>query len=270
MKSKTSISSKIILTIFMLVIILPVLTLLVWTFTERWAWPDLWPQVFYMRAVDEILRRKEELIKLFASSILISLVVAVLSIVIGTMTARALVLYDFPGKDGAYFLSILPFMVPGTVFAMGVQVTFIKLGLNNNVLGVIIAHLVCSLPYAVRLLMDGTMAVGNGLEEQARVLGATPWKAFYKVTLPMLAPVMLSSFSMAYIVSFSQYFLTLLIGGGQVKTFTIVMVPLLQGGNRNIASVYSTVFLGVTLIIFGVFEWAAGRLGKNYGSEYYT
>ena len=118
--------------------------------------------------------------------------------------------------------------------------------------------------------MDGTMAVGNGLEEQARVLGATPWKAFYKVTLPMLAPVMLSSFSMAYIVSFSQYFLTLLIGGGQVKTFTIVMVPLLQGGNRNIASVYSTVFLGVTLIIFGVFEWAAGRLGKNYGSEYYT
>ena len=147
MKSKTSISSKIILTIFMLVIILPVLTLLVWTFTERWAWPDLWPQVFSMRAVDEILRRKEELIKLFASSILISLVVAVLSIVIGTMTARALVLYDFPGKDGAYFLSILPFMVPGTVFAMGVQVTFIKLGLNNNVLGVIIAHLVCSLPF---------------------------------------------------------------------------------------------------------------------------
>ncbi len=69
MKSKTSISSKIILTIFMLVIILPVLTLLVWTFTERWAWPDLWPQVFSMRAVDEILRRKEELIKLFASSI---------------------------------------------------------------------------------------------------------------------------------------------------------------------------------------------------------
>lgn len=73
---------------------------------------------------------------------------------------------------------------------------------------------------------------------------------------------MLSSFSVAYIVSFSQYFLTLLIGGGQVKTFTIVMVPLLQGGNRNIASVYSTVFLGVTLIIFGVFEWAAGVLAR--------
>lgn len=111
MKSKTSISSKIILTIFMLV------NHSAGTYSSRvdiyrsgWAWPDLWPQVFSMRAVDEILRRKEELIKLFASSILISLVVAVLSIVIGTMTARALVLYDFPGKDGAYFLSILPFM----------------------------------------------------------------------------------------------------------------------------------------------------------------
>lgn len=104
--------------------------------------------------------------------------------------------------------------------------------------------------------------VGNGLEEQARVLGATPWKAFYKVTLPMLAPVMLSSFSMAYIVSFSQYFLTLLIGGGQVKTFTIVMVPLLQGGNRNIASVYSTVFLGVTLLFLACSSGRRGVLAR--------
>ena len=161
-------------------------------------------------------------------------------------------------------------MVPATVFAMGIQTTFIKLGLNNTIPGVIISHLICSLPYAVRLLMDGTIAVGNGLEEQARVLGASAWKAFVKVTLPVLAPVMLSSFSMAYIVSFSQYFLTLLIGGGRIKTFTIVMVPYLQGGNRNIACVYSTIFFGITLLIFAFFEWIAGRLSKNNSVEYYS
>ena len=70
-------------------------------------------------------------------------------------------------------MTILPFMVPATVFAMGVQITFIKMGLNNTVTGVILAHLICSLPYAVRLMMDGTEAVGNRLEEQARVLGAS-------------------------------------------------------------------------------------------------
>ncbi|MEI3218709.1 MAG: ABC transporter permease subunit [Lachnoclostridium sp.] len=268
MKSKNHIISKIILTIFVLVIIIPILTLLIWTFTERWASPDLWPQVFSTRALDEILGRKIELLRVFMSSIMISLVVATLSIIVGTMTARAIVFYEFKGKNLAWFFSILPFMVPATVFAIGIPPTFIKLGLNNTIPGVIISHLICSLPYAVRLLMDGTIAVGNGLEEPARVLGTSAWKAFVKVTLPVLAPVMLSSFSMAYIVSFSQYFLTLLIGGGRIKTFTIVMVPYLQGGNRNIACVYSTIFFGITLLIFAFFEWIAGRLSKNNSQEY--
>ena len=73
-------------------------------------------------------------------------------------------------------------MVPATVFAMGIQITFIRMGLNNTVAGVILAHLIYSLPYAVRLIMDGTRAVGIALEEQARVLGAGPFQAFRRTT----------------------------------------------------------------------------------------
>lgn len=269
MNKKNHIMIKFILLLCVLVIIVPVLTLLIWSVTERWAWPSIVPQVFSMRAIEEIFSRSGQISKIFASSILISVSVAFLSTVVGLMTARALIFYEFPGKNVIYFLAILPFMVPATVFAMGIQITFIKLGLNNTVVGVIIAHLICSLPYSVRLLMDGTVAVGNSLEEQARVLGASPWKAFLKTTLPMLTPVILSSFSMAYIVSLSQYFLTLMIGGGKVKTFTIVMVPYLQSGDRNIACVYSVIFLGVTLIIFGLFEWIAGRWTKNNHLDFY-
>jgi len=132
-----------------------------------------------------------------------------------------------------------------------------------------IVHLICSLPYAVTLLQDGTKAMGTRLEEQARVLGAGPWTAFMKVTLPNLFPVMLSAFSMAYIVSFSQYFLTLMIGGGSVKTFSIVMVPFLTGGQRNFASVYSLIFLVITITIFGVFEWIVSRFMKEQEVEYF-
>ena len=121
----------------------------------------------------------------------------------------------------------------------------------------------------MRLLEDGTRAVGTGLEEQARVLGAGPFQAFVRVTLPNLAPVLLSSFSMAYIVSFSQYFLTLIIGGGRVKTFAIVMVPYLSSGERNFASVYSLIFLTITIVIFGVFEWLVGHWTKEQDVAYY-
>lgn len=270
MKKQTYSFSKFIFGLFSAIIIIPIITMVIWTFTERWAWPDLIPQVFSMRAAEGIFRNSKQLVQVFSSSILISVVVALLSVIVGTMTARALVFYEFKGKNIFYFLTILPFMVPATVFAMGIQVSFIKMGLNNTIFGVIIAHLICSLPYAVRLLMDGTIAVGNRLEEQARVLGASPWKAFFKVTLPVLMPVVLSSFSMAYIVSFSQYFLTLLIGGGQVKTFTIIMVPYLQSGDRNIASVYSMIFLGITMIVFIIFEWIAKKIGQEQGTEFYS
>lgn len=252
------------------VILLPAAIMLVWVFTERWAWPDLVPQVFSMRALEEVLGRKEQLAGVFLSSIGISAAVAALSAAVALMTARALVLYDFPGKKLMAFFTILPFMVPATVFAMGVQVTFIRLGLNNTVPGVILAHLICSLPYAVRLIQDGSEAVGDRLEEQARVLGASGRQAFLRVTLPLLAPVILSAVSMSYIVSFSQYFLTLLIGGGNVRTFTIIMVPYLQGGDRNIACVYSAVFLGITLPVFAFFEGLARRWTRDAAGEFYA
>lgn len=270
MKGKKSAVSTIIFIVFILAVTIPVLTMIVWIFTERWAWPDIWPQVFSLRAVREALHGSGQLTEIIVSSTAISLTVAALSVVTGLMTARALVFYDFAGKSLIYFFTTLPLLVPVTVFAMGAHITFIRLGLNNTVFGVIIAHLICSLPYAVHLLADGTKALGNGLEEQARVLGASGLCAFRRVTLPLLAPVILTAFSMAYIVSFSQYFLTLLIGGGQVRTFTVIMVPYLQSGERNIASVYSAIFLGITLIMLALFEKIIGRWSKNAGKNYYS
>ncbi len=269
-KKRKPIFMTMIIFILAAAILLTAAPLFLWIFTERWTWPDLLPQVFSKRAILEAAERKEELLQIFGSSILISTAVAFLSAVIGIMTARAMTLYRFPGKQVMYFFTVLPFMVPATVFAMGIQVTFIKMGLNNRITGVIIAHLVCSLPYGVRLIMDGTLAAGNRLEEQARVLGASPFQAFCKTSLPVLAPVILSAMTMSYIVSFSQYFLTLMIGGGRVKTFTMVMVPYLQSGDRNIACIYSAIFLCVTLLVFWVFERVAGHWTKKGGGEFYT
>lgn len=85
-------------------ILIPAAIMVIWVFTERWAWPDLLPQVFSLRSLQEVLGRKEQLTRLFLSSILISTAVAVLSAVIGIMTSKALVFYEFPGKKLMSFL----------------------------------------------------------------------------------------------------------------------------------------------------------------------
>ncbi|WP_297130474.1 ABC transporter permease [Terrisporobacter sp.] len=262
--------SKIILVIVAICILLPLLNIIIWSFTERWPWPNVFPENYSLRGFKEIFGRKGEMIQLFMSSIMLSMIVAILSVIIGLMSARAFVFYNFKGKNQIYFASILPFLIPCTVFAMGIHVTFIKLGLSNTILGVIIVHLIYSLPYATRLLVDGTEAVGQKLEEQAKVLGANTFQAFTKVTLPILSPVILSALSMSYIVSFSQYFLTLLIGGGKIKTFTIVMFPYISGGDRNIVASYTIVFLGITMIIFSFFYYIVSKFNNNIKTDFYN
>ena len=71
---------------------------------------------------------------------------------------------------------------------------------------------------------------------------------------------------MAYISSFSQYFLTLLIGGGRVKTFTTLMVPFIAKGDRSLASTYAVIFMISTLFIFILIDLATKKLRySDYG-----
>jgi len=165
---------------------------------------------------------------------------------------------------------LAPFLVPTTVFGMGVQILLLRMGLGGTLSGVILCHIIYSLPYANKLLEEGTKALGKGLEEHARVLGARPILAFFGITLPNLLPTVLSAFTMSYIISISQYFLTLIIGGGNIKTFSVVMVPYMQSGERNFASIYAVIFLGITVIVFFIFEALAKAVSKGNKVEYFN
>ena len=188
------------------------------------------------------------------SSILLSATAALIAVVVGLMTARAIVFYQFPGQKLLLFASMLPLIVPTTVFGMGIHLLLIRVGLSDTAPGVILVHVICALPYTVSIMTDSTRAIGKKLEEQARVLGAGSLRAFWSVSMPALMPAIFSALAMAYITSFSQYFLTLLIGGGNVRTFTVIMVPYLQNGDRTLAAGYTTLFLLITVLVFLAFR----------------
>ncbi|QHI73546.1 ABC transporter permease [Aminipila terrae] len=241
-------------------IIVPLLILPFWSFTSRWPWPELLPKGLTMRGAEEALFQSADILNVLFSSIILSMTVALLAAVIGGMTARALVFYDFKGKSFISFATILPIIIPGTAFAMGIHVVCIYLGLADSFLGVVLVHLIYALPYTINIMMDVTAMLGNGLEIQSQVLGISPLKSFYHVTLPLLMPGIISSVSMAYIISFSQYFITLMIGGGKVRTLSVVMVPFIQGGDRTIASSYALLFVLSTLVIFISLEMIIKKL----------
>ena len=245
---------KLLLVTALLCIFLPMALVLIWSVTGRWPWPLLLPESYTLRTVKELFFGSASLPKLLGSSISLALTVAVLGTVIGILTARATELYRFRGKALVYMGSFFPLLVPGTVFAMGIQITLIRLGLSDTIAGVIIVHLIAAVPYCITIMTDVTAAVGDKYEQQAMVLGAGPLRSFFEVTLPGLLPGILSSMSMGFILSYSQYFTTLMVGGGRVKTIALVLVPYIQSGDRALSSVYSVAFVGSALLVFFVFE----------------
>jgi len=251
---------KLFLYLIIFTILAPMVILLFWTFASRWPWPNLLPATYSLRAIKEVFAPHTKVFQTLVSSILLSLSVAVLSAVIATMTARALNFYDFAGKSLIDFFSIAPILVPGTVFAMGIHVVFIKMSLADTVIGVIIVHLIYTLPYSINIMRDLTESIGEQMELQAYVLGASPLKSFIYITLPLLTPGIMASISMAYIASFSQYFLTLLIGGGRVKTISVLMVPFIAKGDRSLGSAYALVFVLSTLSVFVIIDRVIKRL----------
>ena len=96
--------------------------------------------------MQELLFGSANLPALLWSSISLSAIVALLSTATGLLTARATELYSFRAKALVHLGSILPLLVPGTVFAMGIQITLIRLGLSDTVAGVVLVHLICAPP----------------------------------------------------------------------------------------------------------------------------
>ena len=252
-----------ILIITAVIIFLPVIVTLMWCVTGRWPWPSLVPETWTTRTIRELFFGSHQFAQVLVSSILVSTAVAVLGTAVALMTARATEIYRVKGKKLIGYAAMLPLVVPGTVFAMGIQVSLIRMGLGDTVTGVILVHLVAALPYCVTIMMDMTAAVGDRLEEQAYVLGASPVRAFWHVSVPQLLPGILSSVSMAYIISYSQYFTTLMAGGGKVRTLALGMVPYIQSGDRALASIYAVTFVGSALIVFFVLEALIHRITRQ-------
>lgn len=254
---------RIVLALTVFVILLPVIVTLLWTVTGRWPWPSMLPQSYTMRTLQELFSGSSPFHEILRGSVLIATAVAFLGTLIALMTARATEIYRIRGRRLISLSAMLPLIVPGTVFAMGIQVILIRMGLGDTVTGVVLVHLVAALPYCVFIMTDITAAVGNSLEEQAQLLGAGPGRAFFDVSVPQLMPGILSSASMAYIISYSQYFTTLLAGGGKVKTLALVMVPYIQSGDRALSSVYAVTFVGSALLVFFIFEALIHRIMRT-------
>ena len=166
-----------------------------------------------------------------------------LAAIIGIPAGRALGLYDFRGKRAVELILLAPAIVPGIAVVLGLHGVFLRLGLAGTVPGVILAHLIPTLPY-MTLVMAGVFAnFDTAFEDQARSLGASPAQVFRHVTLPGILPGVMAGALFAFLISWSQYILTLVIGGGRVETLPLILFSFATSGRNDVTGAIAMIYI---------------------------
>lgn len=148
-----------------------------------------------------------------------------ISTVIGTMAALFLVRFAGRWKNlfRGFFLS--PLMLPGVVIGLSLYVFYISSGIGfaRTFWGILVGHVIVTCPYVIGTVSAALVTFDRSYEEAARSLGAGPWTAFRKVTLPIVAPGVVAGAVFAFIVSFGQFEVALFLSTPNLEPLPIAM-----------------------------------------------
>ena len=230
--------------------LLPLAVVSIASVARLWFWPALLPGDWTLRAWQYVMSGAGGIGPALMTSTALAAVVAVVSVAVALPAARALALHEFRGKRLVLFALLLPMLAPPLAAAMGIHAVFLRAGLSDSFAGVALVHLIPAVPYAT-LLLAGTFArFDTDWEAQARTLGARPWSVWTRVTLPLMAPGIAVATILAFVVSWSQYVLTLLVGGGRILTLPLAIVAFQRGGDDAVAAALSVIFVLPALALF--------------------
>jgi iron(III) transport system permease protein len=152
--------------------------------------------------------------------------------------------------------SMIPYIVPGTVLGIALLTTFNKkpLLLSGGMLIMVLALVIRRLPYTIRSSVAILQQIPMNIEEAAISLGASKMKTFFKVTVPMMAPGILSGAILSWITMISELSTAIILYTGKTKTLTVAIYTEVVRGNYGIAAALSTVLTVLTVISLLIFN----------------
>jgi spermidine/putrescine transport system permease protein len=191
------------------------------------------------------------------NSVIIAIVSTVISTVAGTLTAYALWKRGSRLISGSLYLSLVtPEIVTGISLLAFFQWAFRWLGWHLGLYTVVLAHVSFSIAYVAIVVAARLQTFDPALEEAAMDLGATEWRAFWRVTLPALMPGIVAAGLLALTISFDDYVITSLVAGVDSTTLPMVIYALARrGANPSINAISALI-----VVIFGAIILISERL----------
>lgn len=152
------------------------------------------------------------------NSLIIGAGATAISLVLGTLAALGLARNALPARGLLLGLFISPMIVPVVISGVGIYFLFARAGLVASYTGMILAHAVLGAPFVVVTVAATLRNFDTNLVRAASSLGASPMRAFRTVTLPLIAPGVISGGLFAFVFSFDEVVVALFIGGPAQRT----------------------------------------------------
>ncbi|MUK62279.1 thiamine ABC transporter permease [Aliivibrio fischeri] len=242
--------------LFLLIISLTVLMvplMLIWSFAQRWRFPDLLPsrysERFWQLEWDSILSTINQSLSIAIITASIALVLAVLA-----HEYRIKYKWQVPG-----YIIAIPMLIPQLSILFGLQVVTLYLSSDSYFFWVCWAHIFFAFPF-VYLALDGPWkSFDTGLTRVALSLGKSPFQAWWKVKMPILLPAIVFAWAVGISVSLAQYLPTLMLGAGRISTITTEAVALSSGFDRRVTAIYA-IWQALLPLFFFTFAIMISRL----------
>jgi len=169
------------------------------------AFPKNWVPAVDLGSVNYLLAYEGVMASLF-NSLAVACMTMVAAIALGAPAGYALARYEFSGKGSFRMLIMLTRAFPLPLLALPLTVFFIRLGIDDSLLGLALVHTMLALPFAVLITYSLFSGIPVELEEAAWVFGCTKRQAFMRVVLPLALPGMVASAVFAFIISWNEVF----------------------------------------------------------------
>ncbi len=193
------------------------------------------------------LLKNEKLMTAGFNSIGIALANTVVATILGTLGSLGLNRYDFRGRQLLELLLLPPITIPWLIIGTSMLIFFFWTGIGRGLHSILLGHVALSIPYVMIVVGARLKTHGASLEEAAATLGANPWQAFWRVTLPALSPSIVAAALFAFAVSFDQFVISYFLAPPGTSTLPVEIYTSIRKGFTPEINAISTVIILVSM-----------------------
>jgi spermidine/putrescine transport system permease protein len=235
---------KIWLVLVLAFLYLPILVMMVMAFNQSalYEFPFTFDLVWF-----KALSGNERLLQASLNSVLIALANTVIATTLGTLAALAFARYEFRGKTLLQLLLLPPITIPWLIIGTAMLIFFFWSGIGRGLHAILLGHVALSLPYVIVVVGAQLKNYGPQLEEAAATLGASPAEAFWRISLPLIAPGIAAAAAFAFAVSFDQFVISYFLAPPGISTLPVEIYTSIRKGFTPEINAISTIILVVSM-----------------------